>query len=117
MSLAMTWDEWAAHDAVGLAEKVRRGEVTAAELAAQAAAGVAKVNPALSAVVEVFADAVADPLQAGVNAEGPLAGVPFFMKDLGPPWPGGCRSRARSSCAATAPPKTPGSRGRCAARG
>jgi len=84
MSLAMTWDEWAAHDAVGLAEKVRRGEVTAAELAAQAAAGVAKVNPALSAVVEVFADAVADPLQAGVHAEGPLAGVPFFMKDLGP---------------------------------
>jgi amidase len=43
---------------------VRRGDVTAAELAAQAAAGVAKVNPLLSAVVELFDDAVADPLPA-----------------------------------------------------
>ena len=39
----------------------RKGELTAAELAAQAAAGIAKVDPALSAVVEVFEDAVADP--------------------------------------------------------
>ena len=54
MSLAMAWDEWAAHDAVGLAQLVRQGQVTPAELAAQAAAGIAKVNPALSAVIEVF---------------------------------------------------------------
>ena len=38
-----------------------KGELTAAELAAQAAAGIAKVDPALSGVVEVFEDAVADP--------------------------------------------------------
>jgi amidase len=53
MTLAMSWDEWATHDAVALAERVRRGELTAAELAAQAAAGVAMLNPQLSAVVEV----------------------------------------------------------------
>jgi amidase len=41
---------------------VRQGDVTAAELAAQVASGVARVNPQLSAVVEVFDDAVADPL-------------------------------------------------------
>ena len=41
MTLAMTWQEWVQHDAVGLAECVRRGDVSAAELAAQAAAGVA----------------------------------------------------------------------------
>ena len=84
MTLAMGWDEWAAHDAVALAERVRRGELTAAELAAQAAAGIALLNPQLSAVVEVFDDAVADPLAAGAHADGFFAGVPFLMKDLGP---------------------------------
>ncbi|MFM8575867.1 MAG: amidase [Limnohabitans sp.] len=84
MSQAMGWEEWAAQDAVGLAALVRQGEVTPAELAAQAAAAVARVNPALGAVVEVFEDGVADPLRDGMNPQGPLAGVPFFMKDLGP---------------------------------
>jgi amidase len=80
----MSWDEWVQHDAVALAERVRRGDVSPAELAAQAAAGVAKINPAVHAVVEVFDDVVADPLQDGMNPAGPFAGVPFFMKDLGP---------------------------------
>ena len=84
MPLAMSWDDWAAHDAVGLAERVRKGELTPAELAQQAAAGIAKTNPAVSAVVEVFEDLVADPLKDGLDPAGPLAGVPFLMKDLGP---------------------------------
>jgi amidase len=61
MSLAMGWDEWVGYDAVGLAQLVRQGQVSPAELAAQAAAAIDKVNPALSAVVEVFDDVVADP--------------------------------------------------------
>ena len=28
MTLAMSWDEWAAHDALGLAERVRQGDVS-----------------------------------------------------------------------------------------
>ena len=84
MTLAMGWDEWAAHDGVALAERVRRGELTAAELAAQAAAGVARLNPLLSAVVELFDDALTDPYAAGARADGFFAGVPFLMKDLGP---------------------------------
>jgi amidase len=84
MTLAMSWDEWATHDGVALAERARKGEVSAAELAAQAAAGVARVNPLLSAVVEVFDDAVADPFKAGTRADGFFAGVPFLVKDLGP---------------------------------
>lgn len=84
MTLAMSWDEWAAHDAVGLAERVRRGELTPAELARQAAAGIAKTNPSVNAVVEVFEDVVADPLRDGMNPSGPFAGVPFLVKDLGP---------------------------------
>jgi amidase/6-aminohexanoate-cyclic-dimer hydrolase len=84
MTLAMSWDEWARHDGMALAERVRRGELTPQELASQAAAGIAKVDPKLSAVVEVFDDALADPARAGANLEGPFAGLPFLMKDLGP---------------------------------
>jgi amidase len=84
MTLAMSWDEWAAHDGIGLAERVRKGDVTAAELASQAAAGIAKVNPRLDAVVEVFDDVVADPLKDGMDPEGVFAGLPYLMKDLGP---------------------------------
>lgn len=84
MTLAMSWDEWAAHDALGLAARARKGEVTPAELAAQAAAAVAKVDPELSAVVELFDDVIEDPLKDGMNPAGAFAGVPYLMKDLGP---------------------------------
>lgn len=80
----MSWDEWARHDALALAARVRAGEVTPAELAAQTAAGIARLNPALSAVVEVFEDVVADPLRDGMSPDGVFAGVPYLMKDLGP---------------------------------
>jgi len=84
MTLVMSWDEWAKHDAVALAARVRKGDLTPADLAAQAAAGIASTNPALDAVVEVFDDVVADPAKDGMNAEGAFAGVPYLMKDLGP---------------------------------
>jgi amidase len=84
MTLPMSWDEWARHDAVALAQRVRAGDVTPAELATQAAAAIAKLNPQLSAVVEVFDDAVADPVGAGAHPGGFFAGVPFLVKDLGP---------------------------------
>ncbi|MBN8938582.1 MAG: amidase [Rhizobiales bacterium] len=84
MTLAMSWSEWARHDATALAARVRDGEVTAAELATQAAAAIDRMNPALGAVVEVFADVVADPLKDGMNPQGAFAGVPYLMKDLGP---------------------------------
>ena len=84
MSLAMGWEEWAALDAVGLAALLGAGEVSAKEVAAQAAAAIARTNPALDAVIEVFADAVADPAGTGTDLTGPFAGVPYLMKDLGP---------------------------------
>jgi len=84
MTLAMSWREWAAQDAVGLAQLVRQRHVTPAELAQQAAAGIAATNPTLHGVIEVFDDVVQDPLKDGLNLDGPLGGVPFLMKDLGP---------------------------------
>ena len=84
MTLAMSWDEWTRHDGVALAQRVKGGELTPQELASQAATAIAKVNPELCGVVEVFEDAVADPAGAGTDLEGPFAGLPFLMKDLGP---------------------------------
>lgn len=84
MTLAMSWDEWCEHDAVGLAERVRNGDVTPVELARQTAQAVKRVDPELSAVVELFDDAIEDPAGNGTRLDGPFAGVPFLMKDLGP---------------------------------
>lgn len=84
MSLLMDWDAWTEYDALGLAALVRDRQASPAELARQARAGVEKVNPELAAVIEVFDDVVDNPLLDGMNIQGPLAGVPFFMKDLGP---------------------------------
>jgi amidase len=76
MTLPMCWNEWAQHDGVALAARVRKGELTAKELASQAAAGIAKLDPALSGVVEVFEDAIDDPGKDGANLSGPFAGLP-----------------------------------------
>ena len=79
----MNLDEYCRHDATGLAELVRNGDVSAKELAQLAAAAVDKVNPELNAVIEVFADRV-DGLDESLLGDGPFKGVPFFLKDLGP---------------------------------
>ena len=84
MTLPLSWNEWAQQDGVALAARVKNGELTAKQLASQANAAIAKLNPALSAVVEVFEDAIEDPGSDGANLEGPFAGLPFLMKDLGP---------------------------------
>ncbi|MFF8833500.1 amidase [Streptomyces sp. NPDC015131] len=64
------------HDAVGLAEAIRRGEVGAAEAARAAAERVRAVEARLNAV-QVHID---DPVPATATG-GALAGVPTFVKD------------------------------------
>ena len=80
-ALAMTWQEWARHDALGLAALVRRGEVMPRELAAQSAAAVERLNPKLDAVLEIFQDVLANPDTDGPARDGALYGVPIFLKD------------------------------------
>ncbi|MCC3701601.1 amidase [Rouxiella badensis] len=84
MTHVMSWDEWTACDAVGMSEQLKKGEVLPAELAAQAAEATARVNPQISAVVELFDDAIREPSTDGTNMAGPFGGVPFLVKDLGP---------------------------------
>lgn len=78
----MKLSEYAAFDALGLAALVARREVDARELRACAADAAAKLNPSLNAILELFADRIegGDP---AASADGPFAGVPFFLKDIG----------------------------------
>lgn len=76
----MTHDEYLSHDAVGLAELVRRGEVTATALLELALERIEALNPELNAVVRLMEDDARR--DAGTRQEGPFTGVPFLAKDL-----------------------------------
>lgn len=72
-------DLLADHDAVALADLVRRGEVRPAELTEAAIARIQKVNGVLNAVqLPAFERAMA---AAGPERQGPFAGVPTLIKD------------------------------------
>ncbi|WP_439080628.1 amidase [Streptomyces sp. WL006] len=72
--------EYVTYDAVGLAELVAAGEVTAAELRAAALDAARAVDPQINAVVETWPAEDEDEPQPGST---PLAGVPFLVKDIG----------------------------------
>lgn len=80
----MSWEEWSNLDAIGVAELIKKGEITPRDVAQQVAAGIDGLNPEINSVIEVFGDVVDDPLKDGMNPAGVFAGVPFLMKDLGP---------------------------------
>jgi amidase len=81
--LAMSWAEWAKHDATSLAGLVKKKKLKPKELANQVAAGVELMNGKLAGVLEVFDDVVRNPDAEGPNKKGALYGVPLFLKDLG----------------------------------
>jgi len=82
-SLAMTWEEWSRHDALALADLVRKKKVSAKELARQVAAGIERANPKLAGVLEVFTDVVENPDNDGPAKDGRFYGVPMLLKDVG----------------------------------
>jgi len=73
-------DDYAEYDGVGLAELVRRGKVTPAELIDAAAARIERHNGAINAVVFQALDEAR--AKAGALPDGPFRGVPFLIKDL-----------------------------------
>jgi len=77
----MHLDDYSRYDAVGLAELLRRKEVSAEELVRTALDAIARVNPKLNAVIDVREADARAALKAGVP-EGPFSGVPFLVKDL-----------------------------------
>ena len=74
----MRRDEYAAHDATGLASLVARREVSQAELCRLALDGIAALNPKLNAVIETFPERCDRSAPAGA----PFSGVPFLVKDF-----------------------------------
>lgn len=71
--------DYTAHDAVALAALVREGEVSAAEVEDAARRAIAAVDSALQATV---GPPLEPPLEG--RGDGPLAGVPFALKDVAP---------------------------------
>src|SRR5262250_192084 len=74
--------EFDRYDGIGLAELVRRREVTPEEVLEAAIARVEARNPAVNAVVSRLYDEARAAIGAGLPA-GPFTGVPYLLKDLG----------------------------------
>src|SRR3954453_1667709 len=79
----MAFKEYGNYDAVGLAELVRKKDVTARELLDEAIARTAKVDPQINAVVVKHYDYAERQIERGLP-DGPFSGVPFLLKDLDP---------------------------------
>ncbi|NVN86298.1 MAG: amidase [Rhodopseudomonas sp.] len=77
----MSIKEYADHDGVGLADLVRRKQVSALELLEEAIARTEQVNPKLNAVVVRHDGYARKQIEAGLP-DGPFTGVPFLLKDL-----------------------------------
>ncbi len=73
--------EYDSYDGLGLAELVRRGQITPLELVEEAIARIEAVNPRINAVIHKFYDD-ARAQAKGKLPDGPFAGVPFLLKDL-----------------------------------
>lgn len=75
----MKQSDYLASDAVGLAALIARREVSAPEVLEAALERMAAVNPAINAVIYTHIDDAR--AQARAPQPGPLAGVPFLVKD------------------------------------
>lgn len=73
--------EYDQYDGLGLAELVKKKEVSAAEICEEAITRIERVNPALNAVITPMYDPARQAVQATLP-DGPFVGVPFLLKDL-----------------------------------
>ncbi|HEY4908417.1 MAG TPA: amidase family protein, partial [Methylomirabilota bacterium] len=86
-----TTDELARHDGMGLAELIRRKEVTATEVLDVTIAAVEARNPEINAVICRLYDQGRAAVAAGLPT-GPFSGVPYLLKDLGAHYQGAVTS-------------------------
>lgn len=75
------FSEYSNYDGLGLAELVRKGEVTPRELADTALDALERLNPKLNALTYLMADYAEKIISEGLP-QGPYTGVPFLAKDL-----------------------------------
>ena len=92
------FSEYGQYDGMGLADLIRRGQVTPAEVLEEAVEGISRINKKLNAIIFPMYDLARKALQNEVS--GPFGGVPFALKDLlaayaGVPLTSGCRAYKR----------------------
>lgn len=75
------FDDYDDHDALGLAELVRKGEVSAETLVETCIARIEALDPELNAIVHPLYQQARAAAAEGEH-RGPFAGVPFLLKDL-----------------------------------
>lgn len=93
--------DYRAHDAVGLADLIRRREITASEALEAAIARAEAVNGRLNAINFPLYEQARASVARGPG-EGPLSGVPFLLKDISA-YLAGVPTSAGSKVFATAP--------------
>ena len=76
-----TFADYDRYDGLGLAELVKRHEVSPRELAMTAIERIGALNPTLNAVIHTLYDDALVAADAPLG-DGPFAGVPFLIKDL-----------------------------------
>ncbi len=102
----MREDDYLAQDAIGLAKLIADREVSASEVLEAALARMGKVNATVNAVTLDLTERARQ--EARGDLKGPLAGVPFLLKDLGPklvgtPTTGACKLHATEIADADSP--------------
>ena len=80
--MSIAFNEYRALDALGLAQAMRRRDISRAEVLEAALWRLNEVNPKVSAVTYLHKPALE---QVGAEPQGPFAGVPYFIKDLHAP--------------------------------
>ena len=91
-----TFAEYDRYDALGLAELIRKKEITPVEICEEAIARIERFNPRINAVIRPMFDIGRK--AAGANLpDSPFSGVPFLIKDLltayaGVPMNMGCKA-------------------------
>ena len=84
----MALNDYDQYDAVGLAALVRNGEVHAREVLEEAIRRAESVNPTLNFLTARGYDAARTAADAAARPRGPLAGVPWLVKELASSWGG-----------------------------
>jgi amidase len=77
----MAFSEYGNYDGMGLADLVRKKQVSAGELLDEAIARTARIDPKINAVVVKHYDHAQRQVDNGLP-DGPFTGVPFLLKDL-----------------------------------
>ncbi|MEQ8663300.1 MAG: amidase family protein, partial [Gammaproteobacteria bacterium] len=78
----MIFDEYSDYDGLGLAELVRRKEVSPRDLADSAIDAIERLNPEINCVVQKLHDMAVSEIRKGLPY-GPFRGVPFLVKEFG----------------------------------